>query len=128
MERVIYLDTHAVLWLYAGEISLFPAKALRLIEEADVKISPIVQLELQYLYEVERIKVAPERILNTLISAVNLKICSQNFEKVAAASLKQSWTRDPFDRIIVAQASLADAALVTKDELIRKHYKKAMWD
>ncbi len=128
MERVAYLDTHAVVWLYAGDLSLFPKKALRLIEDAEIKISPIVQLELQYLWEVERIKVKPEKILKALETNPGIKVCAEDFEKIVAASVHQSWTRDPFDRIITAQASLADAFLITKDESIHKHYKKTVWE
>ena len=43
-------------------------------------------------------------------------------------SVKETWTPDPFDRLIVAQARLLDASLITKDELIHKHYKKAIWN
>jgi PIN domain nuclease of toxin-antitoxin system len=39
----------------------------------------------------------------------------------------QKWVRDPFDRLIVAQASANDAPLITKDEKIRRHYKRAIW-
>ena len=42
-------------------------------------------------------------------------------------AIEQTWTRDPFDRIIVAQSKLADAPLLTKDNTIRKQYKKAFW-
>ena len=38
-----------------------------------------------------------------------------------------TWTRDPFDRIIVAQAKIRNSALVTRDREIRLHYSKAVW-
>jgi PIN domain nuclease of toxin-antitoxin system len=40
-----------------------------------------------------------------------------------------SWTRDPFDRLIVAQARCTrrSIALITKDRLIRRHFKGAVW-
>jgi PIN domain nuclease of toxin-antitoxin system len=41
--------------------------------------------------------------------------------------MHQKWVRDPFDRLIVAQASANDAPLITKDEKIRRHYKRAIW-
>jgi PIN domain nuclease of toxin-antitoxin system len=43
-------------------------------------------------------------------------------------ALGQSWTRDPFDRIIVSQAALRNAPLVTRDQVIRDHYSQAVWD
>jgi PIN domain nuclease of toxin-antitoxin system len=40
----------------------------------------------------------------------------------------QTWTRDPFDRIIVAQARLRGAPLLTKDRTIQTHHAEAFWD
>ena len=39
----------------------------------------------------------------------------------------RKWVRDPFDRLIVAQAIANEAPLVTKDEKIRRHYRRAVW-
>lgn len=41
--------------------------------------------------------------------------------------LDYSWTRDPLDRIIVANANLNNDTLVTKDENILKNYERAIW-
>jgi len=60
---VTYLDTHAVAALYRGDLSPFSAVALRVIdEEEDLRISPMVLLELEYLHEIKRIKVPARRI------------------------------------------------------------------
>ena len=48
-------------------------------------------------------------------------------EAIADQALELDWTRDLFDRLIVAQAALDGAALVTTDKVIRKHYSKAVW-
>ena len=42
-------------------------------------------------------------------------------------ALLQKWIRDPFDRLIVAHAAANDAPLITRDEKIRRHYKRAVW-
>ena len=41
--------------------------------------------------------------------------------------MKQSWTGDPFDRLIVAQAMANGAVLVTKDADIRQNDKQSIW-
>ena len=46
---------------------------------------------------------------------------------VADSALGIDWTRDTFDRLIVAEAQHADAALVTKDIRIRDNYERAIW-
>ena len=127
MEKLVYLDTHVVVWLYSGETVLLPSSVLRLLSDSPLMISPVVLLELQYLYEIEKIKVGPEKIFKELEKTIGLKLCRLDFQKVIMESLKQSWTRDPFDRLITAHAIVVHAALITRDESILKHYPKAVW-
>ncbi len=69
-----YLDTHAVAALYQGDLSPFSAVALRVIdEEEDLRISPMVLLELEYLREIKRIKVPARRIVDSLAAEIGLK-------------------------------------------------------
>ena len=124
---MIYLDTHLVLWLYAGSLELISKDTLQILEENDLYISPIVELELQYLKEIEKIKKHPSAIIETLHKEINLKVCTKDFQSIIRESLRLNWTRDPFDRILVAHASLNNNILLTKDEEIRSHYKKAIW-
>ena len=42
-------------------------------------------------------------------------------------ALSLDWTRDAFDRIIVANAMIQKSALLTKDQQILQHYKLAIW-
>lgn len=124
---MIYLDTHVVVWAYAGEIERFPARVCELIEESDLLISPIVLLELQYLYEIERLTVAPGVICENLASTIGITVCGLPMLRVITEALPQTWARDPFDRIITATAAARDALLLTKNEIIRAHYAKASW-
>lgn len=54
-------------------------------------------------------------------------MCRHPFADVIRIAIKQSWTRDPFDRIITAQAAIGSNPLVTKDDGIRKHYRYVVW-
>ena len=124
---MIYLDTHVVVWLYSGDIKLLSSKALELIENNDLYISPIVYLELKFLYEIERIKVSPAEILESLSGSIGLSVCDKSFLQIISESIPLEWTRDPFDRIIVANAIVNDAILLTKDSRIQANYSKACW-
>jgi PIN domain nuclease of toxin-antitoxin system len=124
---VIYLDTHAVVALYK-DIDLLGEKARRLLRNhADYAISPIVRMELQFLYEIQQIKHSPRQILRHLENAIGLTTCDKPFASVIDLAESLSWTRDPFDRIIVAQASVDLDPLITKDLRIHEHYCKAVW-
>jgi PIN domain nuclease of toxin-antitoxin system len=54
-------------------------------------------------------------------------VCDLPFRTVVEYALKENWGRDPFDRLIVANAKAAEAPLVTKDARIRRHYSRVIW-
>lgn len=122
-----FLDTHAVAWLYAGEIDRFADGGRRRIEEDDLLVSPMVILELQYLRETGRLTVDAAAMVDSLAESIGLRVDDEAFLFVVREGLGQSWTHDPFDRLIVAQAALRAAALLTKDRTIRRHYPRAVW-
>jgi PIN domain nuclease of toxin-antitoxin system len=125
---VIYLDTHVVAWLHGqgrGALSLAAEEALR--QDVDVRVSPMVRLELEYLYEIERVGAPSESVLSALGAAIGLRICDAGFDAVIHEASGHTWTRDPFDRVIVGHAALQSATLVTKDKTIRRYYDRALW-
>ena len=125
---ICYVDTQVAIWLNEANLAKLSQKALSLIQAADVRISPMAVVELEYLYEIRRIIVRPQDILVKLGAEIGLTVCNHPFPAIAEMALGESWTRDPFDRIIVAHAKSNGAApLVTKDELIRANYPNARW-
>ena len=124
---MIYLDTHVVVWLYSGNKQLFSDRACQLIEDNDLLVSPMVLLELQYLYEIGRITSTSTLIFDNLSESIGLQKCRTSFGLVIAECMKMSWPRDPFDRIITATAMLHESILLTKDEHIRQQYSLAQW-
>lgn len=128
MESIIYLDTHVIIWLYTGGITLLTEKARNEIKVNQLLISPVVRLELKYLYEIGKISKPPEIILNELNKEIGLKETNCSFIDVVQEAIKFDWTRDPFDRLITAQASLNNARLLTKDRSILENYKLSFWE
>ena len=127
MAALTYLDTHVVVWLYAGRLDLLPPRVAARIERDDLLVSPAVRLEVQYLHEIGRLRAPADEVIPYLGTTVGLGVCDLPFDRVVSVALKQSWTRDPFDRLIVAQAAVRGAPLVTRDEQLRARYAKATW-
>jgi PIN domain nuclease of toxin-antitoxin system len=124
---LIYLDTHVVVWLYAGLIERFSDAIQEIINEHDLLISPIVRLELQHLYEIKRVSVEAEAILTDLAQRLGLTVCPKPFDLIMKHAILVTWTRDPFDRILVAHASVNKNILVSKDQTILNHYLHTRW-
>jgi PIN domain nuclease of toxin-antitoxin system len=123
-----YLDTHVVAWLFAGRPDLLPPAVRRRIERDDLVVSPMVVLELQYLFETKRTTEPADVVIRELQTAVDLRLCDLPFHRVAETAVAQSWTRDPFDRIITSHAVLRRAPLASKDATIRANYARVVWD
>lgn len=124
----MHLDTHVVVWLYNGNAELFPAPARRRIEAEPVCISPMVALELQYLHETGRLDVASHVVVADLRGRIGLGVSETSFAQIVSVAPTLTWTRDPFDRLIVAHATAEAAPLLTRDRRIRAHYADAVWD
>jgi PIN domain nuclease of toxin-antitoxin system len=85
-------------------------------------------LELEYLHELGKTKFPARDLLKKVNHETNLRLCDLPFANIAAAALDEKWTRDPFDRLIVANAKANGFAwLVSADESIRQHYPRAIW-
>jgi len=112
--------------MYAGRIDGFSQQARELINIHDIYISPIVRLELQYLFEIQRIVVEANEIISDLSNRIGLQICDKNFNVIVSEAFNFSWTCDPFDRMIVANAAINQNILVTRDQMILKNYNHSI--
>ena len=128
MAAVVHLDTHAVVFLYAeGATGVGEASARCLERCRSVVISPMVRLEMHYLHEIGRLVPTPSKVLEALTGPLPLSVSDPSFQQVIAAAEEERWTRDPFNRVIVAQARLAKAPLISRDRRIHQHYEAAVW-
>ncbi len=126
-RRLIHLDTHVVCWLFAGRVDLLSRAAREAVDRDVLAVSPMVGLELQYLHEIRRILRGPRHILKALQADLDLEISDRPFAVVADRARSYGWTRDPFDRLIAADAEISRARLLTRDDLLRQRFRRALW-
>lgn len=127
MAPIALIDTHVAFWLYDGELERIPAKAKNILQSHDVSVCPIVELELSYLYEIGRLSVSATELIGDLATRIGLQVNQAPYNQVCSIATDLDWTRDPFDRLQAAQASLLNVPLVTKDELVLKNLPQAVW-
>jgi len=81
-------------------------------------------LELQYLAEIGRLDLLDATGLEeTLGQDVRFVIDEPPLLPLIRQALALSWTRDPFDRLLVAHSLTRRVALCTTDRTIRAHHK-----
>lgn len=124
----IYIDTHVAAWVARSANRHLSRPAQSAIRRSQIIVSPAVLLELELLFEIGRIKLPARDVLRKLGEEINLEMSALPFSTIAEAAVDEKWTRDPFDRLIVANARVDGLALlVTADGLMRAHYGSALW-
>jgi PIN domain nuclease of toxin-antitoxin system len=123
---VIHLDAHVAVWAYASR-SRLSSSARRLVARGSCQVSPIVLLEIEMLFELRRVAADATAILTRLSEQIDLTVCDTPLVRVVETARAFAWTRDPFDRLIVANAMADGARLLTADETILANFKDAVW-
>lgn len=123
---MIMLDTHIAAALYDGRTAGLSSAALRAIDRESALLSPAVLLELELLHEIGRLRVGGAAVARELETHLSIRVAGERFADVAGEALAFAFTRDPFDRLIVAHASLLKARLVTHDAMLQRHYAGAL--
>ena len=122
-----FLDTHAAVFLSGGRAEIFGPKSRDLLERATLFVSPMVRLELQLLREIGKLKVDPDQILGSLASDAGVVATEDSLAALVPLAMPLTWTRDPFDRLLVATALLHQASFVTRDRRIHENFSGAVW-
>lgn len=115
---VILLDTNAVIWLAQGHRRAAPlARASRLY------LSPATLLELQFLVELGKVRVAGAFSPDAIVSDPRWLLDEPPPGKWFTAAAELGWTRDPFDRLLVAHAHVRRWRLATGDAVLKERLR-----
>ena len=124
----LLVDTHAFLWYMAGDDRL-SSTAVRAIDSSqEWWLSAASVWELAIKASLGRLTV-PTSIADYLSAKVRdgLRILSIEWPHAAAVERLPFHHRDPFDRLIVAQAQADRLPVVTKDKVFRKYGVDVIW-
>jgi PIN domain nuclease of toxin-antitoxin system len=127
-QAISYLDTNVVIFLHSGNVTRLTQRAMDQIESSDLLVSGMVMLELEMLCEKSALKYSASQILAALNQQIGVSVCQLPMSAIMTSALAIKWTRDPGDRIIVANAvANNEAPLITSDRRIHEHYQNAIW-
>jgi PIN domain nuclease of toxin-antitoxin system len=115
----LLIDTHIVLWWLADDEALGSGIKDRLDHEPDVYVSAATIWEVAIKQSIGKLPgpdALPERIRDCGFALLPI-----GAEHAIAAGRLPLIHRDPFDRMLVAQARCEDLTLVTRDENCQKY-------
>jgi PIN domain nuclease of toxin-antitoxin system len=113
---ILLVDAHALLWaLAAGSTPLSrPARAALIDPQNDVLVSAATVWEIAIKVEAGRLEAPPELV--ETIEATRFSLLPVTGQDAVAAARLPQLHRDPFDRMVIAQAQRLDAVVVTRDK------------
>ncbi|HLA74906.1 MAG TPA: type II toxin-antitoxin system VapC family toxin [Gammaproteobacteria bacterium] len=126
----VLLDTHALLWWLFDDPKL-SAKAKRAIKNPDNVIfaSTASAWEMATKYRLGKLPGAElvVRQLPALLQSARIEPLPISMEHALAAGNLPGPHRDPFDRMLIAQARLENLPIVTLDEAFKGYGVKIIW-
>jgi PIN domain nuclease of toxin-antitoxin system len=114
----LLLDTHIVLWWLADDPTLAEDIKERLDREADVHVSSASVWEVAIKQALGKLEPPdlPEQVRDSGFRLLNITA-----DHGIAAGRLPMHHRDPFDRVLIAQAQLEGLTLVSRDSHVQKY-------
>lgn len=112
----LLLDTHIALWAITGDSSLGEDFLDRLRHDPDIYLSPVSLWEIVIKQGIGKLP-GPADLAERVLDMGFLELPVTHRHAIAAGRLPLHH-RDPFDRMLVAQASTEGFALVSRDESV----------
>jgi PIN domain nuclease of toxin-antitoxin system len=127
---VVLLDTQAFLW-WIDDARALSAKARRAIGDPDneclVSLASCWELAIKLSLGKLRLPGAIERFIPEQLAANTFRQLSIDFRHVARVASLPFHHRDPFDRLLAAQALEERCAIVSADPVFRKYGVTRVW-
>jgi len=112
----LLLDTHVLLWLLAGEQRRFGPGTLEALRDRAAVVSAATVWEIAIKRRLGKLQ-APANLVDT-VAAAGLQLLSITAVHAEHVADLPDLHRDPFDRILVAQARVENLAIITADRAV----------
>ena len=126
----LLLDTHAFIWWASQSAKLPAAVRAECSDPANTLLLSVISVwEMQIKIQLGKLKVS--RPLPDLVEhhmRVNgMQILPVSLEHVLALETLPAYHKDPFDRLLIAQATVEDLFLVSGDPVFSSYQIKLLW-
>ena len=126
----LLLDTHAFIWWFDAPEKLSPkASALLADSDNDLVLSVASIWEMQIKIQLGKLKftVPLRELVESQKQTNGLQILPVELEHVLALDALPTHHKDPFDRLLMAQANIEDAFLISGDLVFSSYPVKLLW-
>ena len=119
----VLVDTHLLLWA-AGEPAKLPAEARALLQEPGQELwfsaASLWEVAIKHRLGRDDFRIEPRRLRRGLIEN-GWRELTMTSEHAIAASELPALHKDPFDRMMIAQAQVEGVTLLTSDDVVARY-------
>lgn len=126
----ILLDTHAIIWWATGDKKLSRKARVTIADpETEVFMSIASAWEIQIKASLAKITLneSVDTLYRSLIVDQGFRLIGIELNDVDHLAKLPNHHRDPFDRMLCAQAARRDLTLVTKDNVLSSYGAQILW-
>jgi PIN domain nuclease of toxin-antitoxin system len=125
----LLLDTHAFLWWIADDARLSKrarSAIARRRDECFVSVASCWEIAIKVSLEKLILESPVDRFIPEQLAVNSFGLLPIEFAHVARVA-RFAFHRDPFDRLLAAQAVIEDLTLVSADPIFRRYGAKRLW-
>ena len=123
------LDTHAIIWFITDDKKL-PSKCKEIIENTEnncfVSLSSYWEIAIKHSLDKLTLNTDLRKVFTIIQESLITKL-PINEEHILTSSKQEFHHRDPFDRLIIAQAITENLTILSIDSQFSKYPVKVMW-
>jgi PIN domain nuclease of toxin-antitoxin system len=126
----LLLDTHAFIWWDSEPDKLSPLALAACQDRANTLLLSVASVwEMQIKIQLGKLKLnlPLAEVIDDQRKANNIEILPVLLAHVFALQNLPTHHKDPFDRMLIAQANVENAALVSNDPLFAQYLIKLLW-
>ena len=126
----ILLDTHAIVWWATGDERLSRKARVALADpttEVFISIASAWEIQIKATLQKLTLHESVDTLYRNLIIDQGFRMIGIELKDIDLLSKLPPHHRDPFDRMLVAQALRGDFTLVTKDSIVSSYGAPTLW-
>lgn len=125
----VVLDTHTLLWSLGStsKLSQTATKAIVEADEALVSIGTLWEIAIKLSIKKLEMPITLEKLVDEYLPATSLSVLTIQVEHLKVIATLLLHHRDPFDRLIIAQAMVEKLPIVSADSAFDAYPIKRLW-
>ncbi|MEN8221215.1 MAG: type II toxin-antitoxin system VapC family toxin [Pseudomonadota bacterium] len=130
MKEKLLLDTHTLIWMDIESSKLSSRVAILLQDKSNTLLLSVVSVwEMQIKHQLGKLKLNQPLVemIKSQQQINNIEILPVTLAHVFALQNLPTPHKDPFDRLLVAQAIVEKAALISNDAVLAKYPVNVLW-